>query len=394
MKNPDKFQLDKVLSISFAHFFHDVFSSFLAPVLPLLIAKFNLSYTLAGLLSVFQRIPSLLNPFIGLIADRTGVRYLVIFAPLVTAVAMSLIGVAPHYSLLAIFLGVAGISSAVFHVPAPVMIKRLVADRVGKGMSYYMLGGELARTLGPLTILAAVSFWQLEGTWRLIPFAMGASLLLYLKLRRIDRATPHRNKQPTVQAKQVLLKLIPFFALVSCILISRAGMKSALTVFLPTYMSSKGASLWVAGISLSVIQFSGALGTFVAGSLSDLIGRKAALLIIAAATPVFMWLFIVLDGILTIPLLIVIGFFLFASGPVLLALVQDIDSEHQAFVNGIYMTINFGINSLAVILIGFTGDSIGLEITYQLACIGALFAIPLVLLLKESRFHRGAELRS
>ena len=383
MKRPDRFQLDKVLSISFAHFFHDVFSSFLAPVLPLLIEKLSLSYTLAGLLSVFQRIPSLLNPFIGLVADRAGVRYLVILAPLVTAVAMSLIGVAPHYSVLAIFLFVAGISSAVFHVPAPVMVKRMASDRVGKGMSFYMLGGEMARTLGPLTILAAVSIWGLEGSWRLIPFALGASLLLYLKLRRIEIDIPPRNPQQTVGAKQVFRKLIPFFALTGGILLSRAGMKSALTVFLPTYMSSKGASLWLAGISLSVIQLSGAAGTFIAGTISDLIGRKTALLIIAVTTPIFMWLFIVLDGVLTFPLLIIMGFFLFASGPVLLALVQDIDSEHQAFVNGIYMTINFVISSLAVALIGFAGDVIGLELTYKLACVVALFAIPLVLFLKK-----------
>jgi len=382
MKRPNKFQLDNVLSISLAHFFHDVFSSFLAPVLPLLIEKLSLSYTLAGLLSLFQRIPSLVNPFIGLVADRAGARYIIIFAPLITAVAMSLVGLAPYYSVVAILLLVTGVSSAAFHVPAPVMVKRMAHDRVGKGMGFYMLGGEMARTLGPLTILAAVSLWQLEGTWRLIPFAGGASLLLFFKLRKIEIAAPSRNKQETGGAKQVFIKLIPFFTLLGAIILARAGMKSALTVFLPTYMTAKGSSLWVAGISLSVVQLSGAAGTFIAGTVSDLFGRKTVLLIITVTTPVFMWLFIVLDGILIIPLLIVTGFFLFASGPVLLALVQDIDSEHQAFVNGIYMTINFVISSLTVVLIGFAGDSIGLELTYKLACVVALFAIPLVLILK------------
>ena len=45
----------------------------------------------------------------------------------------------------------------------------LVTVGDGKGMSYYMVGGELARTAGPMIILGVISWWGLEGTWRLIP---------------------------------------------------------------------------------------------------------------------------------------------------------------------------------------------------------------------------------
>ncbi len=79
------------------HFVHDVFSSFLAPWLPLLIEKLTLSLALAGSLTIFIRIPSLLNPLIGMAADRVDMRYMVIAAPAVTAVCMSLIGLAPSY---------------------------------------------------------------------------------------------------------------------------------------------------------------------------------------------------------------------------------------------------------------------------------------------------------
>jgi FSR family fosmidomycin resistance protein-like MFS transporter len=52
----------------------------------------------------------------------------------------------------------------------------------------------------------------------------------------------------------------------------RAGMKSALTLYLPTYLIGKGESLGFAGISLSVLQLTGAAGTFGAGYISDKIG--------------------------------------------------------------------------------------------------------------------------
>ena len=158
MKNKKKFQFGNVLTVSFAHLSHDIYSAFLAPLLPLLISKLGITLSMAGLLDVTRKLPSLFNPFVGLIADRVCVRYFIIITPAITGIAMSLLGIASSYPILLILLFVAGISNTLFHVPSPVMIKHVSAEQVGKGMSYYMLGGELARTLGPLLITAAISW--------------------------------------------------------------------------------------------------------------------------------------------------------------------------------------------------------------------------------------------
>ncbi len=142
------FQTGKILVLSIAHFVHDVYSSFLAPLLPLLIEKLSMSLTQAGFLSSVMQIPALLNPYIGVLADRISVRYFVILAPAMTAVPMSLIGLAPGYGVLLILLFITGISVSVFHVPSPVMVADLSAARKGRGMSFFMTGGELARTVG------------------------------------------------------------------------------------------------------------------------------------------------------------------------------------------------------------------------------------------------------
>jgi FSR family fosmidomycin resistance protein-like MFS transporter len=67
----------------------------------------------------------------------------------------------------------------------------------------------------------------------------------------------------------------------------------------------------------------------------------------------------------------------------MLAMVQDTDTEHPAFVNGIYMTVNFGISSLIVLLIGGLGDTWGLDVTYKVCAIAALGAVPFVMALKK-----------
>ncbi len=383
MEDKKKFQLSSVLTVSFAHLSHDIYSAFLAPVLPLLISKLGISLSMAGFLDVVRKLPSLFNPLIGLMADRICVRYFIIFAPAITGIAMSLLGLAPSYTVLLILLLIAGISNTLFHVPAPAMIKHISAKQTGKGMSFYMLGGELARTLGPLMITAAISWWGLEGSWRVMPLGIAASIILYIKLRNISINKDFQKKKKETGARETFKKLIPFFLIVFGITIFRALMKLSLTLYLPTFLTQQGNSLWLAGISLAVLQFSGAIGTFFAGPISDKIGRKNTLLIASLANPILMWLFTSLNGSFMFPLLIIMGFFLFASGPVLLALVQDTDSEHPAFINGIYMTISFGVSSLMVLLIGFLGDHFGLLVTYRFCALISIASIPFILMLKK-----------
>ncbi|MCK4349990.1 MAG: MFS transporter, partial [Candidatus Krumholzibacteria bacterium] len=73
---------------------------------------------------------------------------------------------------------------------------------------------------------------------------------------------------------------------------------------------------------------------------------------------------------------------LFASGPVLLALVHDIDSKRISFINGIYMTLNFTLNALMVLLVGFAADRIGLDLTYRISALVAVGSVPFVIFLK------------
>jgi len=375
--------LGNVLTISFSHLLHDIYSSFLAPILPLLIDKMQIGYTLAGFLSFVQRVPALLNPLVGLLADKVSVKYFVILAPSITSIAMSLLGVAPTYVVLMILCFTMGVSAAIFHVPAPVMIKQVAGDRVGKGMSFYMMGGELARTLGPLTILGAVSLWGLEGTYRLIPFGIFTSFLLFFRIRTLKITANFNNDKKITGIKKTLSQFSSLFYSIAGFTASRALMKSALTTFLPTFLMANGASLWMGGISLAAIQFSGALGTLFCGSLSDKLGREKTLMLIALSSPVLMLIFMITGGVFRFIVLLFMGFFLFAPNPVMLAMVQELPSDRPAFLNSIYMTINFLIGAITNVLIGIMADLVGWEISYFIAAGLSILALPFVMRLKK-----------
>lgn len=381
-----EFKSGSVLLVSATHLLHDIYSSFLAPLRPLLIEKFGISLALASLWDLFQRVPWFFNPILGIIAEKTAARYFVILTPAITAVTMSLLGVAPSFIMVSILLFVMGISSAMFHVPSPVMIKKLSGKYTGRGMSWFMFGGEMARTLGPLVITGAVSWWGLEGTWRLIPFGLVASFLLFLRLRKINISTDIHKTDNHPEYWKTIKKYLPFFFILVGITLFRSIMKSGLTAFLPTYFyTEKGETLWFSNSTLAVFQLAGAVGTIFSGTVSDRIGRKSTLLIISLLTPVLMAFFVMSNGILSFVLLAILGFFVFAPGPVLMALVQDVSEDLPVFMNSIYMTISFVSSAIAVVFAGLIGDWLGLEKTYLISSFLALGAVPFVLMLKKRK---------
>jgi len=372
MKN--RFNKIEVLTISLAHFAHDIFSSFLAPLLPLIIEKLGLSLSMVAFLDIIRRLPALFNPLLGLMAERSDVKYFVILTPSVTAISMSLLGLAPSYFVLVLLLAVAGISSALFHIPSPTMIKHSSGEETGRGMSYFMVGGEFARTLGPILITSAVSWWGLEGSYRLMPIGILSSALLYLRFKDFHTQI-QAKKLEKGDIKSIIKRHQNLFYFLASFILFNAAIKSALTLYLPVYLVNNGNPLWYAGIALSILQFSGVIGVFFSGRFSDLLGRKKILLLSSLGSILLMALFLYTQHIVILGLL---GIFVFAPAPVLMALVQDTNSSMPTFMHSIYMGINFGLSSIVVLLIGFLGDSIGLNQTYILCNIlgaGALLAV-------------------
>jgi FSR family fosmidomycin resistance protein-like MFS transporter len=373
------FQTGKILALSIGHFIHDVYSSFLSPLLPLLIEKLSMSLTQAGFLSTIMQIPALLNPYIGLMADRISVRYFVILAPALTAVPMSLIGMAPSYAVLLILLFIAGISVSVFHVPAPVMISELSAARKGRGMSFFMTGGELARSVGPLVAVAAVTVFGLEDFYPVMVFGLFSTGWLYFQFRMapVKQVSSNRKLSILETWHNLSYVLLPLTA----IMVTRGFMHASMTAFLPTYIKMETGNLWLAGFALTLFEVAGVAGVLTAGSISDWFGRRKTLLVSLLGAPLFLFIFTLSGGWLRVTALIATGFTLLSTTPVMLALVQENARQAPAAANGLFMMISFMARSAVVVVVGFIADRIGLNATYLISATMGLIGIPFVFVL-------------
>lgn len=371
-----RFQAGGVTLISAGHGVHDTYTAFLPTLLPGLIARFALSTAQAGLLSVFLQWPSVLQPFIGYVADRASLRAFIVLAPGITATAMSLLGVAPAYGVLAVLLMIAGLSSAGLHAVGPVAVGYLAGRRLGQGMSFWMVGGELGRTLGPLVIAAAVTTYGLQGTPWLLMGGWLASGALYLLLRRRNiRAAQAAEPRPW---RQALRAMQPVLVPLAFLLTARAFLVSAVTTFLPTLMSREGATLWLAGGALSVVQAAGTVGALLGGSLSDRTGRRMVLAASLAAGPLLTLLFLNVQGWAQLPVLAVLGFMLLSNTPVIMAIVQESFPQNRALANGIYMAVLFLLNAISVVGVGLLGDLFGLRAAFVISAGIGLIGLPLV----------------
>ena len=371
-----------ILLVVSAHFIHDVFTSFVAPLLPLLITKLDITLFQASTLPVFLTIPSVFNPLLGSFVDRSQLhRLFVAIGPAGSGTLMGLMGIAPNFAVLSVILLSAGVAASCIHVTAPVLIHHISPKRVGRGMGWFMVAGELARTIGPLIAVQFVSLYGLNGLWKLIPVAIGSSVILWWKLGTIAIV---RSETPPIPIFTLWRKMGKLLLTITGIMASRAFLVGCLTTFLPTFLYSEGQSLWRANIALSILELFGAMGAFVSGTFSDKLGRRIIIAFSLGMSPVLMLLFLHTSG---LPQLIILGFLgltMLSTAPVIMAIVIENSGSNKAAANGTYFMINFGVRAITLLAIGYLADNFGLRATYTWCAGIATIGIPLVLLLPSS----------
>ena len=378
-----RFNLPGVVAVSFSHFIHDVYSSFLAPLLPLLIEKLSMNLAQAGLLSTMMQLPAMLNPWIGALADRISVRWFIILAPALTAVPMSLIGIAPSYATLLILMVFAGISVSIFHVPAPVVVARMSGQHKGLGMSFFMVGGEAARAVGPMVAVGMVAWLGLEGFYPVVVISFLCSALLFVNTRDLPVAKTATTPVPLLQTwKDSRIVLLP----ISGILIARGFMHGCMAAFLPTFIAINTGNLWLAGAGLTIFETAGVAGVLVAGTLSDRLGRRKMLINSLLGAPVSMLAFVWAQGWTAYIMLVFTGFTLLSTTPVMLALVQENAGASPSAANGLFMMISFLARSAIVVVVGLVADAIGLKAAYLIFALVGFIGVPFVFRLpKDNR---------
>ncbi len=364
--------------LTFGHLTIDSYSSFFSPLLPLLVHKLNMSLTLVGALVALSSVTSSFSqPLFGLMSDRMRRPWFVAFGPLTAAVFMSSLGLAPTYAALVALLMLAGLGVAAFHPQAAVLASQVSARR-NVSMAFFITGGTIGFSVGPMFAVGVVSAFGLERTWvAAIPGLVASALLLAWFARVPPRPSHEAKGVPLRELRPVLRPLsLLYFATVS-----RSSVSYGFMTFLPLYLTARGYSLSQSGFVLSLYLLLGALGGFCGGWLSDRIGGHRVLVSsFVVAAPLYA-AFLLLPDRVGLPCLILGSFSLQSSLAMNVVLGQELSPRHSSTISSLLMGAAWGMGALLVGPIGALADRAGIHAALStLACLLVLGLVCAVLL--------------
>ncbi len=385
----DTYDPKGVAVASFAHFSHDLYPSFIGPLVPAIQDKLGVSLAMASLMVPAQQMPSILQPFIGVVADRTSRRWFVVFSPALAAISLSSLGLAPNIAVVLLLLLVSGLASAMFHAPAVALVGEFGGRKMGRAMAFFMAGGEMSRTLGPILITGAIALFTLEGSFVVMIVGIVASIVLYLTLDTTV-TDARRQAQTKVDIRPILrARRSPITGLLAYSILTGIA-TTPFHFFLVKLLVDKGHGEWYGGFALSTLFASGVVGGLIGGNLSDRVGRRAMLLAFTAATPPLLYFYLWAENgsWWVLGLLAIAGAITMAPRSVILAVGAEILPEARGPMAGMLLALGFVSMSIAALVFGAISDAIGIAEAYWFVPAIWFLALPCILLLPR----RGAPL--
>lgn len=346
--------------VALAHGVNDGYAAFLAPLLPRIMEKMELSITLAATLAMTLSLAaSLLQPLMGYLSDRYGRRLFVVLGPLLSGVFLSMMGLAPTFWILVGFLLLGGLGSATFHPPGASYAAR-VSEGKGSGlrMSIFSLGGSLGFAFGPLIAVGIVAWVGLEGLW----MAMFPGILVALVLwHLLPPGRANKARRPPPSPLKVLRRLRGPLGLLMGISVVGAFAQRVYLTMEPIVVSRAGGSEALGAISLSIFLGAQAFGTLAGGYLSDRMDRNRLLagLTILAFPAHFLAVSLTPGQLPALVMAGAAGFFGMAMMPSIVVRAQELLPEGAAVSSGIVMGLAWAIGSLGVLGTGALADWIG-----------------------------------
>ncbi len=343
------------------HFINDLYPAFLPPLLPLLVDKFQLTFTRASVLAtVLSFSSSMTQPLFGYLADKIGGRALLVLGPLLGGLSLSWIGTIDQYSLLVLLLLLGGMGVASFHPEAAAMAASLSGGKKTLGMSIFMLGGNAGYGLAPFLILPLVTHLGMEWSFLASAPSLGLAYFMYRHAPLPEKPIGSVLRSPSPVKPPGARRFVIFILLLG-VVVFRVMAALSLTTFLPMIQRHRGFSLLAAGSSFTVFMVCGALGSVTGGILADRVGRKKLILASFILILPVLLTFLFWEGPASFLILSLLGFLFFLSEPACIVLAQEISPDKARTASGIIMGLAWGLAGFGVLGTGALADAFGLE---------------------------------
>jgi len=367
------------------HFIGDFYIAFVNPLLPVFVEKFSLTLTQVGLMMGISRILAfVVQPPVGYLADHYRTRFFVLGGPLLSIVFVPLVGIAPAFVVLVLFVCMGSIGSSMFHPSVAGMVSTYSGRHFGFSMSIFNMGGTLAFGVGPLFITYVVSSYGLVTVPYTMVFGLAVLVLLF-RIIPLPRGEGLRNLGFVGSLREVVGTVWKSIVLILIVMALRTYVAQSFMTFIPVLYAREGYSLVSIGTMVSLFTVAGAVSGLVAGHLSDRIGYKPIFYCsFGLATP-SLWLLLCLSGTWLYFSVFWAGFFAMATLPLGVAMAQELAPRGRSMVSSLMMGLAFGTGGLMTPVTGMLADMYSIRPVLVALAIIPLLTMGLIYFLPEKK---------
>ena len=345
--------------LGLGHAMVDLNTGALPALLPFLKSTFALSYTALGTLVLVANLSSsLIQPIFGHLSDRSARPWLLPFGVLAATCGMAAVGLASNYAILMCLICFSGIGIASYHPEAYKTAFLATGEKKATGISIFSVGGNIGYGFGPLAVAGCLAAFGQSGLLLLLVPGLLVGLLFLWSLPWLARTNAEHQAAANVSTVP-----IPTYAMTLVVLIVTLGacVHSGLVTYVPLYLTARGEGDAFASSLLSLLLISGAIGTLIAGPLSDRIGHKQFLILNMGVLCPLIFLFLHSTGFISIIILALIGMFISPMFSVTLVIAQSLMRGRLGITAGLMTGVGIGAGGLGVTALGWIADTRGVE---------------------------------
>lgn len=372
-----------IVAISFCHLLNDMMQSLLPAIYPGLKSELHLSFGQIGMVTlVYQITASILQPMIGLYADKRPTPMALPGGTLFSLAGLTVLSIAHSYGLVLVGAALLGVGSSVFHPESSRVARMAAGGRHGLAQSLFQVGGNAGQALGPLAAALVVVRWGQSSLAFFALLALLSGAVLWnvanwyrhhgLSRLQVGGAGALHIELPRGQAARgigILLALI----------FSKYVYLASLTSYYTFYLIQRfNLSVQNAQLHLFAFLAAVAVGTVAGGPLGDRFGRKYVIWFsILGALP--FTLALPYAGLFwSGPLTVVIGLILASAFPAIVVFAQELVPGKVGMISGLFFGFSFGMGGLGAAGLGWLADHSSIEMVFRvcafLPAIGLLTA--------------------
>ncbi len=345
-----------IFALTLVHFIGDFYYSFVNPLLPVFVDKYSLTLTQVGLIAATSRfLAFIIQPWVGYFADRFRTRFFVLGGPLFAVIFISLVGIAPNFLILLLFISFGAIGTSMFHPPSAGMVSTYSGKHSGFSMSIFNMGGTFAFGVGPLFITYFVSHYGLGVSPFTMLFGLVVMAILF-KITPLPRQEPLGGLGLLDTLKEVLGTVWKSIVLIWVIMVLRAFASDSFMTYMPVLYAKEGYSLVSIGSLISIMTVAGAISGLMAGHLSDRFGYKPIFHIAHTLATPSLYLLLYLPGNWVFFSAFWVGFFSMATLPLGLAMALELAPKGKSMVASLMMGLAWGTGGMIIPLVGKLAD--------------------------------------